>query len=43
MTEAGAQKIYAAALAALASGKTVSVNFEDASDACYVNRLLIVE
>lgn len=43
MTEVGAQKICAAAFVALASGKTVSVNFDDASDGCYVNRLLMVE
>jgi hypothetical protein len=43
MTEAGAQKIYAAALTALAAGKAVSVNFDDASDGCYVNRLMVIE
>lgn len=43
MTEAGAQKIYAAALMALAAGKTVTINFDDASDGCYVNRLIALE
>jgi hypothetical protein len=37
----GAKKMYAAALTALAAGKTLTVAFDDATTACYVNRLLV--
>jgi len=42
MTDEGAKKLYAAALAALAADKTVQVAFDNATSNCYVNRLLVL-
>jgi hypothetical protein len=41
MTEEGAKKLYAAALAALAADKTVQIAFDNSTSFCYVNRLTI--
>jgi len=41
MTEEGAKKLYAAALAALAADKMVQIAFDNSTSACYVNRLTI--
>jgi hypothetical protein len=43
MTEEGAKKLYAAALMALATDKTVTVAFDNASYGCYINRLIVVK
>ena len=41
MTEPGLKNLYAAALAAAAGGKTVSINFDDSTAQCYINRLYV--
>lgn len=41
MTAEGSQKIYSAALAALAAGLDVSINFSDDDSACFVNRIFV--
>lgn len=41
LTEEGATKMYAAALLALATDKTVTIAFDDATVGCYVNRLMV--
>lgn len=43
MTDAGAEKIYAAALLAMAMEKTVRVAFDNATSSCYVNRLVLLD
>ena len=43
VTDEGAKKIYAAALAALAADKTVQVAFDNATSACYINRLIVLK
>lgn len=43
MTDAGAEKIYAAALLAMAMEKTVQVAFDNATSSCYVNRLVLLD
>jgi hypothetical protein len=43
VTDEGAKRIYAAALSALAMDKTVQVNFDNATSACYVNRLVVLK
>lgn len=43
MTDEGARKLYAAALAAFATDKTVQVAFDNATSDCYVNRLIVVK
>lgn len=42
VTAEGADKMYAAALTAASSGKTVNINFDDATSGCYVNRLEVI-
>ena len=41
VTEAGLRNMYAAALAAAASGHTVTVFFDDSSASCPINRLIV--
>ena len=41
MSEAGSNKMYALAVTAAALGKTLTINFDDSSSNCYVNRLLV--
>jgi hypothetical protein len=43
MTDAGAAKIYAAALLAVAMEKSVQVAFDNATSSCHINRLLILD
>lgn len=43
VTNAGAERIYAAALLAMAMEKTVQVAFDNATSACYVNRLVLLD
>lgn len=42
MTAEGAKKIYSAALAALLTRSVVQVAFDDATTACFINRLVVV-
>lgn len=42
MTDAGAEKIYAAALLAVAMEKSVQVAFDNATPSCYINRLFLL-
>jgi hypothetical protein len=42
INEAGRDKIYAVALAAAVSGKTVKVAFDETQDKCFINRLQVV-
>lgn len=37
----GSEKIYSAALAAAAMNKTVSINFDDNSSSCLINRMKV--
>lgn len=37
----GSKKLYSAALAAAAMGKTVSINFDDSSSNCFINRMKV--
>lgn len=37
----GSNKLYSAALAAAAMGKTVSINFDDSSSNCFINRMKV--
>lgn len=41
VTAEGFQIIYAAALAAAASGLTITINFDDSTTACSINRLYV--
>lgn len=41
VTQDAAEKIYSAALAAGMADKEVQVNFDDATDGCFVNRLYL--
>jgi hypothetical protein len=41
MTSAGSVKLYAAVMTALTTRQTVTVNFDDATTGCYVNRLVV--
>jgi hypothetical protein len=41
VTAEGAKKIFAAALTALALGKTLSIAFDDGTASCYVNRVTV--
>jgi len=41
MTQEGADKIYSLLLAAASSKRQVSINFDDATNKCYVNRAYI--
>lgn len=41
VTKEGIQFLYSAALAAAASGKKVSINFDTSDKQCYVNRLQV--
>ncbi|MFN4290097.1 MAG: hypothetical protein ACK4E7_04370 [Permianibacter sp.] len=42
VTAQGLQNILAAGLAAAAQGKTVGINFDDATQYCYVNRINVI-
>jgi hypothetical protein len=42
MTEEGAKKIYAAALAAKLAALPVQINFDDSTNMCYVNRMWLL-
>ncbi|WP_419227336.1 hypothetical protein [Alteromonas sp. OM2203] len=37
----GAEKMYSAALAAAAMGKTISINFDSSTSHCFINRLKV--
>ena len=41
VTSAGSAKLYAAVMTALTTRQTVTVNFDDATSGCYVNRLVV--
>jgi len=41
VTDEGRRQMYAAALAAAAAGKEVTINFDSDTTSCYVNRLLV--
>jgi len=41
ITAAGSVKMYAAALTAFSTGRTVDAAFDDATPSCYINRLTI--
>ncbi|MCG7534892.1 hypothetical protein [Pseudoalteromonas sp. OOF1S-7] len=41
MTQEGANKIYSLALMAAASGKSLTVNYDSATDKCYINRAYV--
>ena len=41
MTKDGLKNILATALAAASMGKTVTINFDDATSGCFVNRLSV--
>jgi len=37
----GAEKMFSAALAAAAMGKTISINFDNSTNYCFINRLKV--
>ena len=41
VTAEGLRNMYAAALAAAAAGLSVTINFDDGTTGCYINRLLV--
>lgn len=41
VNQEGLTNMYSAALTAAASGKSVAINFDAASSACYINRLYV--
>ena len=41
MTQEGLDKIYSLILAAASANRSVSINFDDATNKCYVNRAYI--
>lgn len=43
MTVEGAKKMYAAAMMAMATEKSVQLAFDDATASCYVNRLALLK
>lgn len=42
MTKDGANKMYALALSAAAMGKKVSINYDDSTPDCYINRMFVL-
>ncbi len=43
MTSDGLKLLYAAALTAFTTGSRVSINYDDATTGCYINRLNIID